>query len=207
MKRILSTALAILLFVGASQAQSTAEGKGRHHGKGSEMAKELNLSAEQKAKLKSIHEAEKKDMQALKSDGRTEADRVARKEIHEKYRIQIESVLTAEQKAKFKEERKEFKDGRMDKADRKEDGREFGQELNLSADQKTKVASLNQEFKTKMNGVKSNTSLSADEKKAQMKNLAEAHRNSLKTILTPEQAGKMKSMNKDRHRNNKNEVK
>lgn len=197
MKRILSTALAITLFIGAAQAQTTEQNKERHRGMHGEMMKELNLSAEQQAKLKTIHEAEKKEMQALKTD----ADKAARKELHEKYKTQFESVLTAGQKTKLKEAKKEGKGERFGKDDRKEKGHASSKELNLSADQKAKVSSLNQEFKTKMDGVRNNSSLSQDEKKVQIKSLAEAHKTNLKTILTPEQAEKMKTLHKRKDRN------
>ncbi len=206
MKKILSTALAIVLFVGASQAQTTEESKGRHRQKGGEMMKELNLSAEQKAKLKTIHEAEKNEMQALKADGKTEADKAARKEIHEKYKTQLESVLTEEQKAKFKDGRKEGRGDKVNNGGRKEKGRELSQELNLNADQKTKVASLNSEFKTKMDAVRNNSTLSNEEKKAQIKSIAEAHRANLKAILTPEQAAKMTSVRKGRPKKDRKEM-
>lgn len=206
MKKILSTALAIVLFVGASQAQTTEESEGRHRQKGGEMMKELNLSAEQKAKLKTIHEAEKNEMQALKADGKTEADRAARKAIHEKYKTQLESVLTEEQKAKFKDGRKEGRSVKVNKGNRKENGRGPGQELNLNADQKTKVASLNSEFKTKMEAIRNNSSLSSEEKKAQTKSIAEAHRTNLKAILTPEQAGKITSVRKRHHKKDRKEI-
>ncbi|MDB5205995.1 MAG: hypothetical protein JWR72_1070 [Flavisolibacter sp.] len=206
MKRILSTAFAILLFVGASQAQTSEGAKGRHGGKGGEMMKELNLSAEQKAKFQSIKEAEKKEMQALKADGKTDADRAARKDIHDKYKTQYQSVLTEEQKAKFKEAGKQGRGEKFSKGDRKEGGRDFAQELNLSADQKTKAASLNSEFKTKMDAVRNNSTLSNDEKKAQSKSIAEAHRTNLKAILTPEQAAKMTSLRKGKHKKDRKEI-
>ena len=204
MKKILSTALAIVLFVGASQAQKTEKNQDRHHGKQGEMMKELNLTAEQKAKLKTIHEAEKKEMQALKADGKSDADKDARKEIHEKYKTQLQSVLTEDQKAKMKEGRKEDRGERFGKADHKQNGREFGKELNLNEDQKSKVASLNNDFRTKMEAVRNNSSLSRDEKKAQIKNLAETHKTNLKAILTPEQAAKMKTLHKGDRKRDRN---
>jgi Spy/CpxP family protein refolding chaperone len=206
MKKILSTALAIVLFIGASQAQATGKGKDRQHGKKNEMMKELNLSAEQKAKLKTIHEAEKNEMQGLKANGRTEADKAARKEIHEKYKTQLESVLTEEQKAKFKEGRKEGRGDNNNNDGREERGREMGRELNLSADQKTKVASLNTGFKTKMEAIRNNSSLTNEEKKAQTKSIAEAHKMNLNAILTPEQAAKMTSLRKGHHKKDRKEI-
>jgi Spy/CpxP family protein refolding chaperone len=201
MKKILSTALAVVLFVGASQAQTTEEPTSRHHGKDGRIMKELNLSAEQKAKFQSIKEAEKKEMQALNANGKTEADRAARKEIHEKYKTQYQSVLTDEQKTKLKETGKEGKGKNFSKGHHAP-----AQELNLSADQKTKLSSLNSEFKTKMNAVRNNGSLGEDEKKAQAKSIAEAHRNNLKAILTPEQAAKLETLKKGKHKKDRKEI-
>ncbi len=196
MKRILSTALAIVLFVGASSAQITEKNTERHHGNQGEMMKDLNLSADQQARLKTIHEAERKEMQALKADGKSEAGKAARKEIHEKYRTQLESVLTPDQRSKFKEERKDSKGQGVGNGDRMGRGNQFPQELNLTADQKAKFSSLNQDFRTKMETVRNNSSLSASEKKRQIKNISEDHRTALKTILTPEQMEKMKTLHK-----------
>lgn len=202
MKRILSSALAIVLFVGASQAQTGEKTKGRHHQQGGKMMKELNLSAEQKAKFQSIKEAEKKEMQALKADGKTEDDKTARKEIHDKYKMQYQEVLTAEQKAKHKV----GKGDKFGKSHGKEGGPGFTQELNLTADQKAKAASLNSEFKTKMDAVRNNNTLSKDEKKAQTRSITEAHRTNLKAILTPEQAARMTSLRKGKHKKDRKEI-
>lgn len=206
MKKILSTALAIILFVGASQAQSPGRGRDRQHGNHEEMGKELNLSADQKEKLKTIHEAERNEIQELKADGKTEADKTARKQIHEKYKMQLESVLTEEQKAKFKNSGKESKGDEVNKNNRNGKGREAAQELNLTGDQKTKVAALNAEFKTKMEAVRNNSSLSKEEKRTQTKTIAEEHRTNLKAILTPEQAAKMASLRKGHHKKDRNEM-
>lgn len=203
MKRILSTALAIVLFVGASQAQTTEEGKGRRHGKGGEMYKELSLTEEQKAKLKSIREAEKKEMDALKADRKTEADKAARKQVHDKYKSQLDAVLTAEQKAKLDVAKKEGRAEGFGKGHRGDMNGRMAEDLNLSADQKTKLSSVNSDFKTKADAIRKNESLSNDEKKTQMKTLAETHKKSITSILTPEQAEKMKTMHKGKGKRNK----
>lgn len=198
MKRILSTALAIVLFVGASQAQTTEEGKG-HRGKRGEMMQELDLTADQKTKLKSIREAEKAEMKALKSDGKSDADRAARKQLHDKYQTQIDAVLTAEQKAKLKEERQETR-GERGKGERIGNRDGMVKDLNLTAEQKTKVADINSEFKTKMETLRSNSALSDADRRTQMKALAEEHHTRLKAVLTPEQISKMDEKRKGRNR-------
>lgn len=192
MKRIFSTALALVLLIGAAQAQDKGD-KGRHHGKQGDMMKELNLTAEQQAKIKSIREAQKAEMESMKADGKSEADKSARKEMHEKYKAQIDAVLTAEQKAKMKEHMAEGRGKDFDKGDRKGKPGEFGKDMNLTADQKSKLASINSEFRTKMQALQSNTALSKEQKKEQMKQLQEAHKANLKTVLTQEQIQKMEA--------------
>ena len=67
----------------------------------------LGLTEEQIEKLKPILAAEREEIQALRKDAGEGADRSAMREkmqaIREKYKSQIEAVLTAEQKAKLAE--------------------------------------------------------------------------------------------------------
>src|SRR5215217_4912197 len=176
MKKILSTALAIVLFVGVSQAQTT-EDKGRHHkGQRQEQAfSQLNLTADQKARFQSIREAQKKEMQELKKSGNVTPEQ--RKTIHEKYKTQYQAVLTPAQQEQFNKQRQEWKD----KGAKGEKGQGFGKrggdmgkqaaffkkELNLTADQESKLKGIFQEFRTKSQDIRSNTSLSNEQKKAQ----------------------------------------
>jgi len=207
MKRILSTALAIVLFIGAAQAQDTEKQK-VHPGKHGDMFKELSLTEEQKAKIKTIREAQKAEMKSLKADGKSEGDKEARKTLHEKYKTQIDAVLTTEQRAQLDNKKGDWKEkGKSGKADGFEKGRggdrkdkmkEFGKELNLSTEQQAKVKSINQDFKTRMETLRSNSTLSQEEKKEQFKKLAESHKTSLKAVLTPEQITKLEE-NKKKH--------
>ena len=206
MKRILSTALAIVLFIGASQAQDAEKHKG-HRGNHGEAFKELSLTEDQKAKIKSIREAQKAEMKSLKVDGKTEGDKESRKELHEKYKTQIDAVLTPAQKEQLNKQKEEWKqkgaagkaDGfkRGQKGDRKDRMKEFGKELNLTSDQQAKVTSINNEFKSKMETLRSNSTLSQDEKRGQFKKLAESHKTSLKAVLTQEQVAKMEAARKN----------
>jgi Spy/CpxP family protein refolding chaperone len=207
MKRILSTALAIVLFIGAAQAQDTTKHRG-HRGEkhGGEMFKELNLTEDQKAKMKSIREAQKAEMKSLKADGKSEEDKDARKALHEKYKTQIDAVLTSEQKAKLDQRKDDWKEkgkaGKLDgfgkgqKGDKKDRMKEFGKELNLTTDQQAKVKSINEDFKGKMETLRKNSTLSQEEKREQVKKLAESHKTSLKAVLTQEQIAKMEEARK-----------
>lgn len=206
MKKILTTALAIVLFVGASQAQDG----GRRHGKdGEKFAQALQLTEDQKAKLKTIREAEKKEMDALRAnEGITVADQKAqRKAIHDKYRSQFDAVLTPAQKAEMEKKKAEWKEkgkdgkgvgrrggdtGRLNGFGQQ--GAFFKKELNLSADQETRLKGIFDEFQSKAQGIRSNTGLTDAQKKEQTQTLAKQYMTQGKAVLNAEQLKKLDEM-------------
>lgn len=208
MKKILSTALAIVLFAAASQAQTTGTNKPSHKGHRQEMAMDhLNLTADQKAKLQAIREAQKSEMETLKKNGNVTAEQ--RKAIHEKYRSQFQAVLTPAQQEQMKKQRDEWKQkgqegkgmgmGKKGKAfgkrgDMRGQSAFLKKELNLTAAQETKLKSIFEEFRTKAQGLRSNSSLSQEQRKEQMKSLAQQYMSQGKAVLTPEQAKKFEEM-------------
>ena len=222
MKRILTTALAIVLFVGASQAQD----KGRDHGRhgGDKFATELNLSAEQKSMLQNIREQQKAEMETLRKTGSVTPEQ--KKAIHAKYKSQIEAVYTPAQKEQLNKLREEWKakgkEGKEGKekrknkgADRKGEGLgrrggDFGQqaaffkkELNLSAEQETRLKGIFQEFQTKSKDLRSNTSLSQEQKREQMQSLSKQYMDQGKSVLNADQLKKldeMKAKHKDKRK-------
>ena len=207
MKRILSTALAIVLFVGAVQAQKT-EDKGRHHGERKEMAlQQLSLTEEQKVKLKNIREAQRKEIQELKKNDQITLKewKEKRKELQEKYQAQYRTVLTSEQM----EELKKGKDKRKEKGfDKRSDhfrnqAAFFKKELNLSAEQETRLRNIFQEFRTKSQATRSNNNLTQEQKKEQVQSLAKQYMDQGKAVLTPEQLKKFEEM-KGKHKRGKN---
>jgi Spy/CpxP family protein refolding chaperone len=213
MKKILSTALAIVLFVGASQAQTTEDKKSHRDGQRKEMAfDQLNLTADQKAKLESIHQAQRNEMQALKKSGNVTPEQ--RKALHEKYKAQFEAVLTPAQQEQFKKQREDWKE----KGQRGDKGQGFGKrggdfgkqeayfkkELNLTADQESKLKGIFQEFRTKAQSLRSNSSLTQEQKRSQLQSLAQQYMAQGKSVLTPEQAKKFEEL-KGKRRNRKSE--
>ena len=91
MKRIITSALVIMLSIGAAQAQTTSTDKKQGHKKEHKMAFDnLNLSADQKARLHSIREDFKNQSAALKNNTSlsTEQKQARRKELHEQFRSQ-----------------------------------------------------------------------------------------------------------------------
>lgn len=69
-------------------------------------------------------------------------------------------------------------------------------ELGLSDDQAAKLKVLNQEFKTKHQALKDNTSLSGEERKKQNVELLQERKKKINELLTPEQQEKFAALEK-----------
>ena len=74
-------------------------------------------------------------------------------------------------------------------------------ELNLTADQKEKMKALREDNMQKMDAIKSNSSLSEDQKAEQMKTLRQGQKKSMDAILTEDQKAKMKQLRNERMKN------
>ena len=88
------------------------EERREHH---ENMAKELGLTADEKAQMKSIHQDARKQAEAIKADSSLSADqkKAKLKELHEQTMQNSEAILTPEQKQKFEQERAEHKGKHM----------------------------------------------------------------------------------------------
>lgn len=199
-----------------------------HHGdhKGGGFEK-LNLSADQKAKMQSLREEFKKESEALKAQENTLTAaqmKEKRKALHEKHQAQMQAILTKEQKeqiAQFKAEHKgaaqarKGNKGRFDSTARGaregfrgqrgpggERGAEFAKELNLTADQQTRMQQIRTDFRSKMEAVRNNSTLTQEQKRTQFQELAKAQQEQLKSVLTKEQIEKMQSLRKERSAKN-----
>lgn len=76
------------------------------------LAKELNLSEDQKAKVLSIYQDEDKQMSALHSNASTREDRWSKvQQIHQNTASQIKGVLNAEQAKQFEAMEKKMEEG------------------------------------------------------------------------------------------------
>lgn len=230
MKRILTGALILALTIGAAQAQSTTPEKPQgpkkehraHHKGQKDGFEQLNLTADQKARLQTLREEHKKEAQALKQQESTltvTQMKERRKALHEKHRAEMQSILTPEQKAqvaKMKAERKEagkgskkdfnrggkgqFKDGARTGRKGQGEGRgaEFGKELGLTAAQQAKVQQIRTDFRTKFQAVRADQSLSQEQKRAKFQELMKDQQSQMKTVLTREQIEKMQSLREER---------
>jgi periplasmic protein CpxP/Spy len=89
------------------------------------------------------------------------------------------------------------------KRDRKAEKKQAKADLNLSAEQKTKMREIGQSFKGKMSAIKTDASLTQDQKKIQMAEVAKTHQAELKTVLSAEQLAKFEEMKQTRRANRK----
>jgi Spy/CpxP family protein refolding chaperone len=71
------------------------------------ISNQLNLTSDQKDKLRPVLDQEQKEMMDLHHDPNLTEDqkRAKEREIHQKYKSQIEGVLTPEQRTKYRQER------------------------------------------------------------------------------------------------------
>lgn len=206
MKKIVTGALALFLMIGAAEAQSKDSTR-KHHREaiGAKKMAKLDLSAEQQARLRAINEARRAELQSLKADaGKASAEQKAEREaISKKYREQAAAVYTPAQKEQLAKMKAEHKS--KAKASGKKKGkmghRKGGavlQELNLTEDQKAKIAELNRSSKNEFESLKKDQSLSVEQKKEKMKALRAEQAQKMKSLLTEEQAQKLERMKSNR---------
>lgn len=207
MKRILTGALALVLFAGAAQAQTKKDTAGFHHRQGHEMmTKELNLTADQQAKMKSIHDAQRKEMESLKTKSLTaEQSKEQRKTLHKKYHEQMQSVLTPAQKDQMKKLQAERKEKAGRKGGPKKNGKDFGKrsgefqkDLNLTQAQKDQLSKFRTDVRSQMESIRNDQSLTQDQKKEKIHSLMKDQQDKFKSVLTKEQVEKLESARKER---------
>lgn len=215
MKRVFIGALALVLTATAAQAQQAGntnkqqkEWKGQRNG----AFDKLNLTDAQKAQIKSIREQQKQEMQTLKGNNAA-ASKDQRKAIHEKYKAQIDAVLTPAQKeqlSKMRAERGNKAPGNRSAGNFRGGGKSAGmgargfatgkmaQDLNLTETQKTQLKSIFSEYQTKAKAVRSQGNLTQAQAQEQMKALRAENMTKAKAVLTKEQLEKFESAKKNR---------
>lgn len=79
------------------------------------------------------------------------------------------------------------------------DGMDMKKDLNLSAEQSNRMKDIGNSYKGKMKALKTDNSLSKEQKKAQMSDLKKSHEADMKGVLTADQYTKFTEMKKQRH--------
>lgn len=194
MKKVLIPLIALLALTVSVNAQHKM-GKQKHHQKGM-MVKELNFSEDQKKQAKAINEDARKKMQELnKNESITVKEMRDRKAAIQKERkTKIDGLLTAEQKAKQTQLRAEHKAKKEAEYAKRLD--KMKANLNLTDEQVAKLKSQRAATHAKAEQIKSNGSLSREQKKEQMMALKAEAKEQHNKIFTPEQLKKKEEMKK-----------
>lgn len=195
MKKILVGMVVVLMASVAANAQekdssfhTTQQHSFRHHQHGM-MAKQLNLSDEQNAQLKTLNtDYHKKMIEFKKNESMTVKDyKAGMLALRKDHKTQFESILTPAQKdqlAKFKKDRQHF--GKKD----------LKTELGLTEAQAGQLKTLRTELHEKMHAIHTDSALTRDQKHEQVKHLAMQQKEELSKLLTPVQ---MQQLRQHRH--------
>lgn len=209
MKKLIALSLAFsaLVFTATAQEQRLKKDKTdkteRHEGmKGGMGMKDLNLTEAQKTQMKASRVEYKAQMDQLKAQNLPEAQfNERRKALHAAQKAKVESILTAEQKAKMAEQRKNHEGKGKFEGKNKDGGKNYDkmkEKLSLTDDQAAKLKAQRQAMKAQKDAIKNDQSLSKEAKKEKMMALKTDAKQQRNSILTAEQIKKMEEFKKDR---------
>jgi len=208
MKKIMLSVFVAAIVITTSQAQETKDHEpGKHqmmkkHHRGEEF-KNLNLTEDQKAKLKSLQEENRKQMEELKkNDNITVKEWKSKMDAQRKeHRAKVQSLLTDEQKSQLEKSRLERMNrfGESSKAGHDNYRMEkMKTDLGLSDEQSAKLKSSRDAMGQKIKAIREDKTLNNESKKEQVKELKEKQKEDLKSILTEEQLKKLEGQRHQR---------
>ena len=209
MKKLIIATFALSLFAFSANAQIERNPKSgkedrvrmQEGKKKGGMYSDLDLSETQKAEMQKISETYRTEMQSVRANNAISSDekkdRIMKLRAEQKQKV--EALLTPDQKVKLDKKREGMKEERMEKMEDKRDEKheKMTKELNLSNDQGQKIKELHERYRNQMKAIKDNSSISQEERMAQVKSLKEKERIELKSILSAEQFEKYSEMRKD----------
>lgn len=141
------------------------------------------LTAEQKKQLSDLRSSARDQAAIIRNDQTLTAEQkqAKLKALRVNTREQMKSLLTPEQQKAFADHRAAAK-------------AKFAAKLGLSADQQSKLKELHLSTRQQRQAVLKNTSLTNEQKQAQLSQIRQASQAQLATILTPEQLEKFHQM-------------
>lgn len=147
---------------------------------------DLNLTADQKTKLKALHESERQQIEAVRNDASLslEEKKAKIRTINQTTRPQLQAVLTPEQQQLLQRA--------------SQGGRGFGPrggrlgDLGLTTDQRSQIEAIHKSTRDQMNSIRNDSTLSSEQKEAKLKTLLQNSQQQVSGILTPEQQQKLR---------------
>ena len=120
MKKLLSIALAFSFFALGANAQVTRnvnpsqKVRSDSSHKKNNMMQDLNLSPDQKSQMKELHQSMMQQRDAIKNDASLtpEQKKAKMKDLHQTQMDKMNSILTPDQQAKMKADKKEWKENK-----------------------------------------------------------------------------------------------
>ena len=208
----------VITFSAVAQGNKESKGKGEGQRRGPENVRRqgmigglnsVNLTDAQKQQIQQLNHSFKQQMQELnKNENITVKEQRERREsLTQQHRTSIQNVLTAEQKkelevkkGQYKDKAKDHKKGgdMMHRGGDKGDRGDNLKQLNLTDAQGAQIKQINEEFRTKVQNIQKNTSLSQDQKKVQREIAQTNHTQAIKAVLTQEQKDKLEALKRTR---------
>ena len=185
-KILISLVAGALLAVGLCFAQAGPDGRRGGFGM-ARMAKQLNLTDQQKTQIKSMREATHQQLQALRNDTSLtpEQKRERARQLMEQSQAQFQSVLTPEQQQQLKDMRAQAQQRGLDR---------MAKALNLSDQQKQQIQPILEAQHQQLDALRNNTSLTSDQRREQSQQLRQQTQSQINNILTPEQQQQAQQM-------------
>jgi Spy/CpxP family protein refolding chaperone len=192
------------LFVAAAMAAQTAPAPSDntttaphkmapwHDGGFEHMARQLNLTDQQKTQIQGFTQAGRQQAQSIQQDTSLtpEQKRDKFRQLRAATRQQVLSVLTPEQQEQMKQLRSQYAGmGR---------GRGPLAQLNLTDDQRAKIQPILQSSRQQAQAVRNDSTLTPEQKKAKMRDIRQDAMTQMNSLLTPEQQQQWQQMRQHR---------
>lgn len=180
--------------------------KGWHHGPGGpleHLTRELNLTDDQKAKIKPILDQNLPQLKAIHDEAVAKA-----KPIMDTMAAQIRPILTPEQQQKLDALKQRMEAGpggpggpgkmHHDMGGKGGPGMWLTEKLGLTPDQQAKVKAIFEASHAQVKAIRSDTSLSKEDKRAKLKAIHDSNNTQIRALLTPDQQQKFDAMQAER---------
>lgn len=151
--------------------------------------KNMNLTPEQKAKMKEMRQNNKSEIDAIKNDATLTPEQKKEKiqALRKSEKQNMGKFLTEDQKAKLREAQEKGKNADFIYKEK------MMKDLDLNADQKMKMKEMRMDSKQQMEAIKNDPSLTQEQKNQKKEELHKSQQKEMNSFLTADQKAKMKS--------------